>query len=64
MDAEGRCIERQVWINNGDKRARWDVAMGVNALQTFGAREYGFYINEEGPHWVQKETLTKLKRKK
>ena len=63
VDDEGRYKERQVWINNGEKKVNWDIAQGANAVQSFDGKEYGFYINENGPRWVQKDTLTRLNRK-
>lgn len=60
---EGVCTERQVWVNNGEKKVKWDTAQGVNAVQTIDGKEYGFYIDESGPHWVQKDTLTRLNRR-
>lgn len=63
IDNEGSCIERQVWVNNGEKKVKWDIAQGVNAVQNIGGKEYGFYINTNGPHWVRKDTLTRLNRR-
>ncbi|KAF9443248.1 hypothetical protein P691DRAFT_764453 [Macrolepiota fuliginosa MF-IS2] len=53
---KGRCTKRRIWINSSDKKPKWVVAQGADALQTFGGREYGFHMCEDGPCWVLRET--------
>lgn len=63
IDSEGNCIKRQVWINNDEKRVRWVIANEIHATQKIDGKVYVAYVNDDGPHWVKKETWGKYRRK-